>query len=192
MVPVQALEASTLAFVSHNWGQWRARMGSNNPRPRASRKDLLDIIRPSFISCTLVLIVEIPICICLSLWGMESFAYYLSASTEVAIITRKMWRNIDWCYIFYALVTQLGAILLATNPRWYLYQALVSNLLWVLPWAIAVTVLKLPEEMAWTYYSVIFGGALVFDFFDVLVVLCFWARRLMRGKLVVGSVSSTL
>ncbi|KAL8717816.1 MAG: hypothetical protein Q9181_008277, partial [Wetmoreana brouardii] len=25
MVPVQALEASTLAFVGHNWGQWRAR-----------------------------------------------------------------------------------------------------------------------------------------------------------------------
>lgn len=27
MVPVQALEASTLAFVGHNWGEWRASMG---------------------------------------------------------------------------------------------------------------------------------------------------------------------
>lgn len=40
MVPVQALEASTLAFVSHNWGHWRARVGVNLRRPKASRKDL--------------------------------------------------------------------------------------------------------------------------------------------------------
>lgn len=40
MVPVQALEASTLAFVSHNWGRWRARVGVNLRRPKASRKDL--------------------------------------------------------------------------------------------------------------------------------------------------------
>lgn len=40
MVPVQALEASTLAFVSHNWGRWRARVGVGSRRPKASRKDL--------------------------------------------------------------------------------------------------------------------------------------------------------
>lgn len=40
MVPVQALEASTLAFVSHNWGRWRARVGVNLRRPKASRKDV--------------------------------------------------------------------------------------------------------------------------------------------------------
>ncbi|KAK4697793.1 hypothetical protein P7C71_g322, partial [Lecanoromycetidae sp. Uapishka_2] len=191
MVPVQALEASTLAFVSHRWGQWRARMGVGVQRPRASRKDLLDVIRPSFVSCGLALIVEIPICVCLSLWGMEAFAYYLSASTEVALITRKMWRNINWCYIFYALVTQLGAILLATTPRWYLYQSLISNFLWVLPWAIVVTAVHLPKEQAWTYYSVVFGGALVFDFFDALIVLCIWARRLMHGKMAMGNVNSS-
>jgi len=27
MVPVQSLEASTLTFVGHNWGRWRARVG---------------------------------------------------------------------------------------------------------------------------------------------------------------------
>ena len=41
MVPVQALEASTLAFVGHNWGQWRARVGVGLRKPKASRRDLL-------------------------------------------------------------------------------------------------------------------------------------------------------
>jgi len=41
MVPVQALEASTLTFVGHNWGQWRARVGVQIRRPKASKADLL-------------------------------------------------------------------------------------------------------------------------------------------------------
>lgn len=41
MVPVQALEASTLAFVGHNWGQWRSRVGVGLRKPKASRRDLL-------------------------------------------------------------------------------------------------------------------------------------------------------
>lgn len=41
MVPVQALEASTLAFVGHNWGQWRARVGVGSRKPKASGQDLL-------------------------------------------------------------------------------------------------------------------------------------------------------
>ena len=41
MVPVQALEASTLAFVGHNWGQWRARVGVGLRKPKATRQDLL-------------------------------------------------------------------------------------------------------------------------------------------------------
>ena len=47
MVPVQALEASTLAFVGHNWGQWRARVGVGMTRPKASRRDLLSMISRS-------------------------------------------------------------------------------------------------------------------------------------------------
>ncbi|KAL8949098.1 MAG: hypothetical protein Q9222_004769 [Ikaeria aurantiellina] len=41
MVPVQALEASTLAFVGHNWGQWRASVGSRVETAKATRRDLL-------------------------------------------------------------------------------------------------------------------------------------------------------
>jgi Na+-driven multidrug efflux pump len=39
MVPVQALESSTLAFVGHAWGSFRASAVTNHPR--ASRKDIL-------------------------------------------------------------------------------------------------------------------------------------------------------
>ncbi|MCJ1259531.1 hypothetical protein MMC24_007369 [Lignoscripta atroalba] len=192
MVPVQALEATTLTFVGHNWGQWRARMGAELRKPKASRQQLTAIVRPALISSIIALTIEVPLCICFSLWGMQSFAYYLSQSTGVAQITTKMWKNIDWCYIFYAVLTQLAAILLATNPRWYLYQALVSNILWVLPWAIVVTKVTLSEEDAWIYYSIIFGGALVFDFFDIALVLLFWARRLTKGKMRVQPVHSTI
>lgn len=46
MVPVQALEASTLTFVGHNWGRWRARVGVNMRKPKASRRDLTGNILP--------------------------------------------------------------------------------------------------------------------------------------------------
>jgi hypothetical protein len=31
------------------------------------------------------------------------------------------------------------------------------------------------EGIAWTYYAIIFGGALVFDFIDVSITLLIWA-----------------
>ncbi|KAJ5780659.1 hypothetical protein N7457_005819, partial [Penicillium paradoxum] len=161
MVPVRALEASTLAFVGHNWGRFRAR--SDTEHPRATRKDLLEIMRPAIRACVVALVFETVLCIALSLRGIEEFAHYLSGSRTVASITQTMWKNIDWTYIFYGLNCQIAAILLATSPRWYLYQSLGSNLLWMLPWAIVVTVKSLPSSSAWTFYAIIFGGALVFD-----------------------------
>jgi hypothetical protein len=92
-------------------------------------------------------------------------------------------KTIDWCYIFYALAYQLSAIFLATTPRWYLYQALGSNLLWVLPWAITVSKININVNNAWKYHSIIFGGSLVFDFFVVIPVLGVWGWRLMRGEI---------
>ena len=41
MVPVQALEASTLTFVGHNWGRWRQSIGVDERRPKADRRQLL-------------------------------------------------------------------------------------------------------------------------------------------------------
>jgi hypothetical protein len=115
--------------------------------------------------------------------GARRFAFYLSESHTVSEITAKMWRTTDWCYIFHASSTQLAAILLATRPRRYLYQSLISNLLWVLPWAIVVSKANITPSDACTYHSIVFGGSLVFRFFDVLVVDFVWMWALLRGKM---------
>jgi Na+-driven multidrug efflux pump len=183
MVPVQALQASTLTFVGHKWGKWHAQKGVNERKPAATWKDVKTITGPAFLSTLISIGIEVPVCIFLSLWGMKEFAYYISASDDVARITRDMWRKIDWCYIFYAMDYQLAAILLATVPRWYLYQALGSNFLWMLPWAIVVTKVKWEQAEAWKFYAIIFGGSLVFSFFNVALVLVLWVWRLMDGKM---------
>jgi len=90
---------------------------------------------------------------------------------------------LDWCYIFYALYVQIAAVLLATVPRWFFFQALASYLLWVLPWAIAATRVGITSETAWTYYTIIFGGTLVFSFVVASVVLAFGGWRLNKGKI---------
>ncbi|KAF9506718.1 hypothetical protein BS47DRAFT_1378070 [Hydnum rufescens UP504] len=182
MVPVQALEASTLAFVGHAWGQWRAQVGPQVEKPKATRREILEITRPAFISCGIALLVEVAFCLFLSFSGIKSFAFYLSESETVADIAQHMWKTIDWCYIFYAVNYQLAAILLATVPRWFLYQALGSNLAWMLPWAIAVSHVGMTPQNAWTYHSIIFGGALVFDFCNVAIVCVLWAWLLSRGR----------
>ena len=76
--------------------------------------------------------VEVPVAIALSLRGVRSFARYLSDSEEVAEVAAYIWRTIDWYYIFYTASTQLASVMLATRPKWYLYQSLASNLLYVL------------------------------------------------------------
>lgn len=183
MVPVQALEATSLAFVGHGWGSWRQSHGPSNRRPKATLKGLLSVCRPAFISCAIALAVEVPLCLFLSFYGAQRFAFYISGSKVVSLITEKMWRTIDWCYIFYALSTQLATILLSSRPRWYLYQSLVSNLLWVLPWAIVVSHVGITPDDAWTYHSIVFGGSLVFSFFDIVVVDLLWAWVLCKGRM---------
>lgn len=41
MVPVQALEQTSLAFVGHEWGTWRKRIGVDERHPRAAKQHLL-------------------------------------------------------------------------------------------------------------------------------------------------------
>lgn len=41
MVPVQALESTSLTFVGHTWGHWRHKVGIHERRPKCSRRDLL-------------------------------------------------------------------------------------------------------------------------------------------------------
>jgi Na+-driven multidrug efflux pump len=182
MVPVNALEATSLQFIGHRWGKWRCEIGVDNRRPKATWRDVLYISRPALTSLFLALVVEVPVAIFLSLFGARAFAFYLSGSHEVADVTAYMWRTIDWCYIFYAMSTQLATVLLATRPRWYLYQSLVSNLLYVLPWAIVCQVKDLDEANAWTYHSLVFGGSLVFSFIDIIIMDAAWAWTLVTGR----------
>ncbi|KAL8726386.1 MAG: hypothetical protein Q9166_006737 [cf. Caloplaca sp. 2 TL-2023] len=183
MVPVSALETTSLAFIGHAWGHWRRDVGIEDRRPRMSRGQLLAVIRPSLTSIIIALVVEVPLCIFLAVFGCRPFAAYLSGSDIVADITAHMWQTIDWCYVFYAVSQQLAAILLATRPRWYLYQSLLSNLLYVLPWAIVCQVTNLNASDAWTYHSIVFGGSLVFSFFAISMVDTLWAWKLLRGKM---------
>ncbi|OTA56071.1 hypothetical protein K449DRAFT_376110 [Hypoxylon sp. EC38] len=183
MVPVQSLEATSLTFIGHRWGSWRCYIGKATRRPGSVPfRTVIRIAKPALISLGIALMVEVPFAIFLSLWGIKSFAKYLGQSDDVADITAYMWRSTDWCYIFYAASTQLATVLLATRPRWYLYQSLVSNLLYVLPWVIVCQVKDLDVNNAWTYHCLVFGGSLVFSFIDVVIVDSLWVWTLMTGK----------
>ena len=50
------------------------------------------IVRPAMVSSIIALVVEVPLCLFLSLWGIKGFAYYLSSSTSVAQIAQTMWK----------------------------------------------------------------------------------------------------
>ncbi|KAF2742101.1 hypothetical protein M011DRAFT_472503 [Sporormia fimetaria CBS 119925] len=202
MVPVFALESTTLTFIGHSWGEFRNSVTHtplphtettwrdlfhftdthSSALPRASWRHILQITRWALYSLVIALIVELPLCLGMSLRGAYEFAYYLSASSAVARIAQHMWRTIDWCYILFAVSTQIAAILLATAPLWYLGQSVVSNLLYTLPWAIVCQVKKLDAEHAWTWHSLVFGGSLVVSFVVVVVVVSAWGWRLRRGK----------
>ncbi|KAL4984092.1 hypothetical protein BDW68DRAFT_190759 [Aspergillus falconensis] len=179
MVPVQALEATTLTFVGHAWGQLKQKDDGR----RRSWISLYRIIRPAILSGIIVLAVEIPLLIFMSLSGCESFAFWLSQSERVSEIVTHMWHTIDWCYILYGVSTQLAAILLATRTSWYLAQSLISNIFYVLPWAVVCQIVHLSVDNAWTYHSLVFGGSLVFSFGEILLVDIFWAFRFLTGKL---------
>lgn len=96
MVPVQALEATSLAFIGHAWGRWRREMGVESRKPKMSRRHLTGVVKPALTSLIIALIVEVPLCIFLAIFGCRPFASYLSGSATVAGITAHMWQTIDW------------------------------------------------------------------------------------------------
>jgi len=194
MVPINALSATSSTFVGHEWGLWRDRVLARG-FTQASLTDLIGprkiiplhktsgIFRPALRSTLIALIIEVPLCLTFSFALARPFARYLSDSDAVAVITAKMWRTIDWCYIMYGTDTQLAAILLATRPKWYLMNSLAVNVLWVFPWAVALQVgIPITESSAWTYHSLVFGGSLVASFIVTIATVILWAVWLMRGK----------
>jgi len=186
MVPVQSLEATASTFIGHRWGWWRKRVGLGNLKARATKKDLLYITRPAFISIICVIVVEIPLLLLFTFLLIRPFAYYLSDSGPVADVVQKMWRTIDWCYIIYGVSTQLSTILLATRPELYWWKSFSSNLAWDLPWAIAVTKIGITESTAWKWHGIIFGGSLVWNGVDTIAWIAFWWWLLRRGKVIWG------
>ncbi|EIW80541.1 hypothetical protein CONPUDRAFT_82739 [Coniophora puteana RWD-64-598 SS2] len=183
MVPVNALEATSNAFVGHRWGIYQHARSLPSP---ASWSDIRFITAPARRSVAIALLVEVPMCIALSIHGAGPFAKYLSNSDEVADITAMMWRSIDWCYICYAVSTQLATILLATQTKWYLCQSLVANIFYCLPWAIALPLIGITPDTAWNYQKWVFGGSLVVSLGIIIVVDSIWVIRL-RGWKVRGS-----
>ncbi|KAK0367426.1 hypothetical protein CLIM01_15217, partial [Colletotrichum limetticola] len=103
MVPVQALEQTSLAYVGHAWGAWRRSIGVETTQPKAGRSTIRKITRPALNSLAIAIAVEVPVCLFLTYFGARPFARYLSGSDEVASVTAMMWRTIDWCYFFYAM-----------------------------------------------------------------------------------------
>ncbi|KAI5782577.1 hypothetical protein EDC01DRAFT_718317 [Geopyxis carbonaria] len=179
MVPVSALEATASTFVGHAWGAWKASCPPGG-RP-ATKAEILIITRPALLAALISLPIEVPLCLLMTFVTARPFAYYLSGSAAVADITAYMWRTIDWCYIFYGVSTQLASILLATRLRWYLAQSLGANVLYVLPWAIAVSRTRVKAGDEWRIYALVFGGSMVVSFGIVCVTLTAWGWRLMRG-----------
>ena len=177
MVPVYALEATSATFVGHAWGAYKAR-----PPVAPTLRALLPVARPALISASIAIAVEVPLFLIMSFATVRPFARYLSNSDAVADITAHMWKTIDWCYIFYAVNTQLASILLAAKPRWYLVQSALSNVLWTLPWAIAI---QKVQSGGWRWYAIVFGGSMVVSFVCVLVVLgglFWWLKRGWRRR----------
>ncbi|RYP35331.1 hypothetical protein DL768_010999 [Monosporascus sp. mg162] len=127
-------------------------------------------LKPAAKSLSIALVFEISPCIFLSPFGARPLARYPSGIDAVADVTAYMWRTIDWCYILYAMSTLLAGVLLATRPKWYLYQSLVSNLFYLLPCAIVSQVAELDASYAWAFHSPVFGGSLVFSFVDIVMV----------------------
>ncbi|TVY88889.1 hypothetical protein LAWI1_G003795 [Lachnellula willkommii] len=186
MVPLQALEASTLTFIGHAWGRWRQYIGPGpkespeDKNPKANMKSLFYIVNRAWASSSTGFVVEFFLFFLL-FWAVKDFAYFLSGSHPVSEITQRMWRTMDWCYIFYAIYLQLSAILIATTPRFFFMQGLVGSVLWMLPWAIACSKVAMTEKNAWTYHGVAFGGSLIVDFFTVIAACMLWAWMMSKG-----------
>ncbi|TVY15114.1 hypothetical protein LARI1_G006187 [Lachnellula arida] len=211
MVPLQALEASTLTFIGHKWGRWRKYKNTGNnetvksdtvinesrgndpgdhktgkaktetPVLGANKQSIFYIVSQAWAASSTGLAVEMFIFFLL-FWAVNDFAYYLSQSHSVADIVQHMWRTMDWCYMFYAVSYQLAAILIATTPRFFFAQSLVTCVIWLLPWAITCSKVALTEQNAWTYHGVAFGGVLIVDFFTTIVACVLWGWMLHKGR----------
>ncbi|KAI8806624.1 hypothetical protein BJ742DRAFT_815526 [Cladochytrium replicatum] len=192
MVPVSTLEATATPFVGHEWGVWTKHEKEEDNRDardphreadKVSRRNSLNrVMAPALRSAGIALAIEVLLSIAF-VFLIRPFALYINGGNPVvADITELIWRTMGWCYIAYAISTQLSTIFLATWPAWYFLNSILANLLWVLPWAIAVTKINVSQDGAWTYYAVIFGGSLVVSLVIVVVSLVLWRFAVLRKE----------
>ncbi|KAI8815837.1 uncharacterized protein EV422DRAFT_623934 [Fimicolochytrium jonesii] len=143
------------------------------------------VTRPAQISFLWTLAIELILALLMSFALIKPFALYLSSSSTVAELTTTLFHQLDWCYVLFTLQVQLVAVLLATRLDIWFMTALTTNILWVLPWCIAFQIGAVPVEKAWSFYALVFGGGLVFDFAVVVLTLGVWwwaVRRDWRVK----------
>jgi hypothetical protein len=118
-------------------------------------------------------------CIALALGGAGPFAKYLSESDEVAAITAMMWKSIDWCYICYAVSTQLATILLATQTRWFVHCFIF---IFTLPLTLRLAISGISTSLWFpTYFTVSLGRSRF---------LGLELRRIRLGRITNGSCES--
>jgi len=167
MVPISALHETTNTFVGHRWGDfkrkrskshsvaWRdiASMSSLRLKDRIADKEIV-ITSPILRSCLIALGIELFLFAGLSINKSSAYklAHYLSNSTEVAEIASMMWRNVEWCFVCYAVSSQLVALLLATEAEWFLSESLLLNVGYMLPCAVVFRHFANGPEDAWVYH----------------------------------------
>ncbi|TVY82521.1 hypothetical protein LSUE1_G003878 [Lachnellula suecica] len=188
LVPLQALETSTLTFVGHAWGEWRKEVGPTETQVevKESEKDKLTkfyaITKPAWLPCLMIPPLETVLFIVLSIWWAKPYALFMSGDQSTAAMVQWMWRTIDWCWIPAALSTILATILLATTPRYFCLQGAITGLLWMLPWAVGVPGYNYTAARAWHFAAVLFGGEKLVSFCSVVFTCWLWRRLLFRGK----------
>ena len=125
-------------------------------------------------------------------------ARWLTGGERVATLTIKMWhvsgdrrrrsriaslQTLNWFYALCAIGKQVGSLLLVTTPRFFFYQSIITNIFWLLPWAIAFTKLQLEaadERRALTLHAALFGGALTLSFIVTSAAAVIWTLRLKK------------
>jgi hypothetical protein len=72
--------------------------------------------------------------------------------------------------------------LIATTPRFFLLQGAITNVLWIMPWAIAVPGENLTANSAWHALATIFSVQQIFGLGSAAFSIWLWRKLLMKGK----------
>lgn len=184
MAPTRAFEAAALTHVAHNWSQLHAQAGLAAERVRISWGRVRLITQPARAAIALNIALEVPVSIFMGVWAMQHYASWSASNTsDIAQVAGQMWRASGWAYLCYVMSLPVGAVLLASKPRWWLSASLGPQILWVLPWALACSGRKIDQMKARWYYESVFEGTLVVTSVCVMVGMVLWVRSIRRGSM---------